>query len=145
MLGSIVTLLSCYTLQMTNTSMLLEWEDEKTVSYLVQGSHVVIGYKVDNAFQVTQIFFASKRIEDRCLEWLKDASWMGMGTILAAASATGTVGKSIATLALEAFCWAQITSGRSMDVRPLNALAEGECQSWIGNRTDQPGIAFLFR
>lgn len=91
----------------------------------MQGSHVLVGYDVDEDYKVKRIFFASEVAKNACLTRMEVAGWTGIEMLLRAASAYNITGKSFATLVLEAFVWKELTSGRQLEWRPLNQRAKG--------------------
>ena len=60
------------------------------------------------------------------MEEMEKAQWQGIEMILRAANWVGCMGKSMATLTLEDYCWRKMISDAPPQIRPLNKLAKGE-------------------
>ena len=82
-----------------------------------------MGYTLSRSLALERSFFASVRAKDEGLAAMERQDWTGIECLLRAASQTGTLGKSPATLVLEAFAWAHICGLQSMELKPLNPLA----------------------
>ena len=80
---------------------------------------------MDDNYKVQRMFYVSEVAKDACLKWMADEGWTGIEMLLRAANACNIIGKSLATLVLEAFVWKELTSGRQLEWRPLNKRAEG--------------------